>query len=47
MAPLAIDLVTRQTQSTRGGIACVLVFLVLGFALLGRVREVREPSSWP
>jgi UMF1 family MFS transporter len=45
MAPLAIDIVTRQMQSTRGGIACVLVFLVLGFALLGRVREVREPSS--
>lgn len=47
MAPLAIDIVTTQTRSTRWGIACVLVFLVLGFALLGRVREVREPSSSP
>ncbi len=47
MAPLAIDIVTTQTRSTRWGIACVLVFLVLGFGLLGRVREVREPSSSP
>jgi UMF1 family MFS transporter len=44
MAPLAIDIVTSTTRSNRWGIACVLVFLVLGFALLGRVREVRE--SW-
>jgi UMF1 family MFS transporter len=44
MAPLAVDLVTRETQSTRGGIACVLVFLVLGFALLGRVREKQAPA---
>ena len=47
MAPLAIDAVTSGTQSTRWGIACVLVFLVLGFALLGRVQEVRAPSSSP
>jgi MFS transporter, UMF1 family len=47
MAPLAIGIVTTETQSTRWGIACVLVFLVLGFALLGRVQEVRAPSSSP
>jgi UMF1 family MFS transporter len=44
MAPLAIDIVTSTMRSNRWGIACVLVFLVLGFVLLGRVREVRE--SW-
>jgi UMF1 family MFS transporter len=41
MAPLAIDIVTRQTRSNRWGIACVLIFLVLGLMLLGRVREER------
>jgi len=41
MAPLAIDIVTSTTRSNRWGIACVLVFLVLGLALLGRVREER------
>jgi len=42
MAPLAVDIVTTLTQSTRWGIACVLVFLVAGFVLLGRVREERS-----
>ncbi len=41
MAPLAIATVTAATQSTRLGMACVLVFLVLGFVLLWRVREER------
>jgi MFS transporter, UMF1 family len=41
MAPLAIDIVTSATHSNRWGIACVLVFLVLGFSLLGRVSERR------
>jgi len=41
MAPLAIDVVTTTTRSNRWGIACVLVFLALGFALLWRVREER------
>ena len=41
MAPLAIGIITTTTQSTRLGVACVLVFLVLGLALLSRVREVR------
>jgi UMF1 family MFS transporter len=45
MAPLAIDIVTSQTRSTRLGIACVLVFLVLGFIFLWRVREERTPVS--
>ncbi|HYD06137.1 MAG TPA: MFS transporter [Reyranella sp.] len=39
MAPLAIGIVTRFLESTRLGVACVLVFLVLGFVLLWRVRE--------
>ena len=47
MAPLAIDIVTSTTRSNRWGIACVLGFLLLGFALLSRVREVRESASWP
>jgi UMF1 family MFS transporter len=38
---MAIGIVTAATQSTRLGIACVLVFLGLGFALLSRVREER------
>ncbi len=41
MAPLAIGIVTTFTQSNRLGVACVLVFLVLGFLLLLRVREER------
>ncbi|MBS0521300.1 MAG: MFS transporter [Proteobacteria bacterium] len=41
MAPLAIGIVTAATHSTRLGVACVLVFLVLGFVLLWRVREAR------
>jgi len=41
MAPLAIGIVTAASGSTRIGMACVLVFLVLGFALLWRVREER------
>jgi UMF1 family MFS transporter len=41
MAPFAIGIVTTATQSTRLGIACVVIFLVLGFVLLSRVREER------
>jgi len=41
MAPLAIGIVTTATGSNRLGVACVLFFLVLGFALLWRVREER------
>ena len=41
MAPLAIGIVTAASGSTRIGMACVLVFLVLGFLLLWRVREER------
>ncbi len=44
MAPLAIGIVTTATRSNRLGVACVLVFLVLGFALLWRVREVRAEA---
>jgi UMF1 family MFS transporter len=39
MAPLAIGLVTDLTQSNRLGVACVVVFLVLGFVLLWPVLE--------
>jgi UMF1 family MFS transporter len=45
MAPLAIGIVTARTQSTRLGVACVLIFLVLGFVLLFGVREERESIS--
>ncbi len=41
MAPFAIGVVTLATGSTRLGVACVLIFLVLGFVLLWRVREER------
>jgi MFS transporter, UMF1 family len=41
MGPLAIGIVTTATQSNRLGVACVLIFLVLGFVLLWRVREER------
>jgi UMF1 family MFS transporter len=41
MAPLAIGIVTDATRSTRLGIGCVVIFLVLGFLLLSRVREER------
>jgi UMF1 family MFS transporter len=44
MAPLAIGIITRTTQSTRLGVACVRFFLVLGFLLLWRVREEQAPS---
>ena len=44
MAPLAIGIVTRFLESTRLGVACVLVFLVLGFVLLWSVREERAES---
>ena len=44
MAPLAIGIITRTTQSTRLGVACVLFFLVLGFLLLWRVREEQAPA---
>jgi UMF1 family MFS transporter len=44
MAPLAIGIITATTHSTRLGVACVLVFLVLGFVLLLRVREEQAPS---
>jgi UMF1 family MFS transporter len=45
MAPLAIGLVTAATRSNRLGVACVLVFLVLGFALLWPVRELQSPPD--
>ncbi len=41
MAPLAIGILTAATQSNRLGVACVLVFLVIGFVLFTRVREER------
>jgi UMF1 family MFS transporter len=41
MAPFAIGIVTAATHSTRLGIGCVVVFLVLGFALLLGMREER------
>jgi UMF1 family MFS transporter len=41
MAPMAIGIMTASTQSNRLGVACVLVFLVLGFVLFLRVREDR------
>ena len=44
MAPLAIGIITRTTQSTRLGVACVLFFLALGFVLLWRVREEQAPA---
>ena len=39
LAPLAIGIITAMTQSNRLGVACVLVFLVVGFCLLWFVRE--------
>jgi UMF1 family MFS transporter len=44
MAPFAIGVITVMTQSNRLGVACVLVFLVLGFLLLLGVREERTPA---
>jgi len=44
MAPLAIGIVTEATASNRLGVACVLFFLVLGFALLWGVREERAKA---
>lgn len=44
MTPLAIGIITTATHSTRLGVACVLVFLVLGFVLLWRVREEQAPT---
>jgi len=44
MAPLAIGIITHATGSNRLGIASVLVFLLLGFALLWPVREERASS---
>jgi len=41
MAPLAIGILTAATQSNRLGVACVLVFLVLGFIVFTQVREQR------
>lgn len=41
MAPLAIGIVTSAAGSSRLGISCVVVFLVVGFALLWGVREER------
>ena len=41
VTPFAIGLITAMTQSNRLGVACVLIFLVLGFCLLWRVREER------
>ena len=44
MAPLAIGIVTTATHSRRLGVACVLIFLVLGFVLLWQVREERAEA---
>jgi UMF1 family MFS transporter len=44
MAPLAIGIITEATSSNRLGVACVLIFLVLGFALLWTVREERAKA---
>lgn len=41
MAPLLIGILTATTHSNRLGVACVLVFLVLGFVVFTRVREER------
>jgi UMF1 family MFS transporter len=41
MAPLLIGILTTATHSNRLGVACVLIFLVLGFALFTQVREGR------
>ena len=41
LAPFAIGIVTAHTQSNRLGVACVLLFLLLGFCLLWTVREPR------
>jgi UMF1 family MFS transporter len=41
LAPLAIGILTAATQSNRLGVACVLVFLVLGFIAFTQVREER------
>jgi UMF1 family MFS transporter len=41
MAPLLIGILTAATHSNRLGVACVLIFLVLGFVLFARVREER------
>jgi UMF1 family MFS transporter len=40
-APLAIGILTAATRSNRLGVACVLVFLVLGFIVFTQVREER------
>jgi UMF1 family MFS transporter len=44
MAPLAIGIITETTGSNRLGVACVLVFLMLGFVLLLGVREERAEA---
>lgn len=44
MAPFAIGIATAATHSNRLGVACVLVFLVLGFCLLWPVREARTEA---
>ncbi|QQS10931.1 MAG: MFS transporter [Rhodospirillales bacterium] len=43
MAPLLIGVVTQVTDSNRGGLMVVLVFLAVGFAILWTVREERAP----
>ena len=45
MAPLFIGIVTAAVHSNRLGVACVLVFLVLGFCLLWFVREERASTE--
>ncbi|MBV8394475.1 MAG: MFS transporter [Alphaproteobacteria bacterium] len=47
MAPAAIGMVTASTQSNRLGVACVLVFLVVGFVLLAGVKEPARPPTAP
>jgi UMF1 family MFS transporter len=44
MAPFAIGIITTATASNRLGVACVLIFLVIGFVLLWSVREERAQA---
>lgn len=45
MAPTAIAIVTTATETQRWGVAVVIPFLVIGFALLWFVREERTSAA--
>lgn len=45
MAPTAIAIITTATQTQRWGVAVVIPFLVIGFALLWFVREERASAA--